>query len=219
MINGKAVVLIDNQLLDYNREAGIFLNIDQFVVMDSGNIPEPLNVFSTSKAFRVNPELKNGLPKSFWQEDKRVPVGKKLTSDLFYFKKRVSEALEGRDQLERNLSHNMPRIVTSTFPGLAAAQANTQVEFDRAYRTIVIEDSYKGKNLVFIAGVNIDISPQQGQLFPLTKFVPWAAYVQTRDGGTFLLEQEALLDALCSQSVENPDLWNGSFFNIAMQEG
>jgi hypothetical protein len=219
MINGKAVVLIDNQLLDYNREAGIFLNIDQFVAMDSGNIPEPLNVFSTSKAFRVNPELKNGLPKSFWQEDKRVPVGKKLTSDLFYFKKRVSEALEGRDQLERNLSHNMPRIVTSAFPGLAAAQANTQVEFDRAYRTIVIEDSYKGKNLVFIAGVNIDISPQQGQLFPLTKFVPWAAYVQTRDGGTFLLEQEALLDALCSQSVENPDLWNGSLFNIAMQEG
>ncbi len=102
----------------------------QFVVMDSGNIPEPLKVFSTSKAFRVNPELKNRLPKSFWQEDKRVPVGKKLTANLFYFKKRVSEALEGRDQLERNLSHSMPRIVTSTFPGLSAAQANTQIEFE-----------------------------------------------------------------------------------------
>ncbi len=99
----------------------------------------------------------------------------------------------------------MPRIVTSTFPGLAAAQVNTQIEFDRAYRTIVSEDSYKGKNLAFIAGINIDISPQQGQLFPLTKFVPWAAYVQTRDGRTFLLEQEELLEALRSQSVENPD--------------
>ena len=99
----------------------------------------------------------------------------------------------------------MPRIVTSTFPGLAAAQVNTQIEFDRAYRTIVTEDSYKGKNLAFIAGINIDISPQQGQLFPITKFVPWAAYVQTRDGQSFLLEQEDLLAALRSQSTDNPD--------------
>ncbi|RLC04324.1 MAG: hypothetical protein DRH90_08985 [Deltaproteobacteria bacterium] len=87
MIGGKAVVLIDNQLLDHDREAGIFLNIDQFVVMDSGNIPEPLKVFSTSKAFRVNPELKNRLPKSFWQEDKRVPVGKKTDGKPVLFQK------------------------------------------------------------------------------------------------------------------------------------
>jgi hypothetical protein len=205
MINGIDVVLIDNQLLDHNREAGIFLNIDQFVAMDSGHLPEPLNVFSTSKAFRINPDLKKRLPKSFFREDKRVMVGEKLTADLFYYNKRVSEALEGRDQLERNLSHSMHRIVTSTFPGLAAAQVNTQVEFDRAYRTIVSENSYKGKNLVFIAGINIDISPQKGQLFPLTKFVPWAAYIQTRDGQAFLLEQEELLESLLSQSTDNPD--------------
>jgi hypothetical protein len=205
LVNGKAVVLIDNQLLDHNRDAGIFLNIDQFVAMDSGSAPEPLNVFSTSKAFRVNPDLKNRLPESFFQEDKRVPIGKKLTANLFYFKKRISDALEGRDQLERNLSHSMPGIVTSNFPALAAAQVNTQVEFDRAYRTILSEDSYKGRNLAFIAGINIDISPQQGQLFPITKFVPWAAYVQTRDGKAFLLEQEELLEALLSQSTDNPD--------------
>ena len=204
-IGDEAVVMIDNLLLDHNRDAGLFLNLDQFVAMDSGNIPEPLNVFSTSKAFRINPDLKSRLPESWWQEGKRVPVGEKLTANQFYYKKTVSEALEGRDQLERNLSYSMPRIITSTFPALAAAQANTQIEFDRAYRTIVSEDSYKGKNLAFIAGINIDISPQQGQLFPLTKFVPWAAYVQTRDGRTFLLEQGALLDALRSQSVENPD--------------
>ena len=205
LVNGKTVVLIDNQLLDHNREAGIILNIDQFVAMDSGSVPQPLNVFSTSKAFRVNSDLKNRLPKSFFQEDKRVPIGKKLTANLFYFKKRISEALEGRDQLERNLSHSMPGIVTSIFPGLAAAQVNTQVEFDRAYRTILSEDSYKGRNLAFIAGINIDISPQQGQLFPLTKFVPWAAYVQTRGGKAFLLEQEELLESLLSQSTDNPD--------------
>ena len=204
-IGNEAAVVIDNLLLNQERDAGIFLNLDQFVAMDAGSIPEPLNVFSTAKAFRVNPDLKNRLPKSFWPADGRVPVDGKLSADLFYYKKRVSEALEGRDQLERNLSHSMPRIVTSDFPALAAAQANTQIEFDRTYRTIVTEEEYQGKNLAFIAGINIDISPQPGQLFPLTKFVPWAAYIQTPDGETFLLEQEELVAALFEQRVENPD--------------
>ena len=204
-IGGEAAVVIDNLLLNKDREAGIFLNIEQFVAMDAGSIPEPLAVFSTAKAFRVNTDLKHRLPKSFWQADVRVPVGGNLSADLFYYKKRVSEALEGRDQLERNLSHRMPIIVTSAFPALAAAQVNTQIEFDRAYRTIITEAEYQGKNLAFIAGINIDISPQQGQLFPLTKFVPWAAYIQTLDGKTFLLEQEELVAALFAQSAENPE--------------
>ena len=204
-IGDDVAVVIDNLLLNHEREAGIFLNIDQFVAMEAGSIPEPLNVFSTSKAFRINPDLRNRLSKAFWQEGQRTPVGDALTANLFYYKKRVSAALEGRDQLERNLGHGMARIVTSAFPALAAAQANTQIEFDRAYRTIITEDGYQGKNLAFIAGINIDISPRPGQLFPLTKFVPWAAYIQTRDGRTFLLEQEELVETLLSQSIENPD--------------
>ena len=205
MIGDEAAVVIDNLLLNQDRDAGIFLHLDRFVTMEAGSIPAPLNVFSTAKAFQVNHDLKNRLPKSFWQADRRVPVDGKLSADLFYYKKRVSEALEGRDQLERNLSHSMPMIVTSAFPALAAAQANTQIEFDRTYRTIVTEEEYHGKNLAFIAGINIDISPQQGQLFALTKFVPWAAYIQTRDGKTFLLEQEELVATLFAQSAENPD--------------
>jgi len=204
-IGDEDAVVIDNLLLNQDREAGIFLNIERFVAMDAGSISEPLSVFSTAKAFRINTDLKNRLPKSFRQAGERVPLGEKLSADLFYYKKRVSEALEGRDQLERNLRHSMPKIVTSAFPALAAALANTQIEFDRTYRTIVTEEEYQGKNLAFIAGVNIDISPQPGQLFPLTKFVPWAAYIQTQSGDTFLLEQEELAAALFSQSAENPD--------------
>jgi hypothetical protein len=39
----------------------------------------------------------------------------------------------------------------------------------------------------------------------ITKFVPWAAYAQTRDGKTVLLEQEELLESLLSQRTDNPD--------------
>jgi len=82
---------------------------------------------------------------------------------------------------------------------------NTQIEFDRTYRTIVKEAGYRGKNLAFIAGINIDISPQKGQLFPLTKFIPWAAYIQTLNGKQFTLEQKEIVEALNAQSTENRD--------------
>jgi hypothetical protein len=88
---------------------------------------------------------------------------------------------------------------------LTAAEINTQIEFDRTFRTIVKERAYHGKKLLFIAGINIDVSPQSGQLFPLTKFVPWAAYIQDRDGSFFTLEQNEVVKALDQQSTDNPD--------------
>lgn len=51
----------------------------------------------------------------------------------------------------------------------------------------------------------IDISPREGQLFPLTKYIPWAAYIQTQAGKQFSLEQKELVEALRSQSPVNPD--------------
>jgi hypothetical protein len=81
----------------------------------------------------------------------------------------------------------------------------TQVEFDRCYRSILREVAYRNKNLLFISGVNIDVSPREGYPFPLIKFVPWAAYVSLRDGRNFLVEQEELNDLLRCQSIENPD--------------
>jgi len=205
VMDGQAVVIVDNQFLDSGRKEGLFLALDQIIDMGQGTRPEPLRVLSTSKVFPVGFAFKNRMPESFWQTDSRVAIGEQLTADLFTYKRTISSAIEGRDQLERNLSRNMPRIVTATFPALAAARVNIQIEFDRAYRTLLREPGYQGKNLAFIAGINIDISPQEGQLFPLTKFVPWAAYIQTRGGKQFTLEQEELIEALLAQSSTNPD--------------
>jgi len=204
-IDGAKMVIIDNQLLDNNRGSGLLLNFSQLVDMADGQLPEPLRVFSTSKAFPANPEFAGTLPKSTWVSAPPTPIGERLVAALFSFRRTISNVIEGHDHLEKNLSHSMPRILTSPFPALAAAQANTQIEFDRTYRTIVKETGYQEKNLAFIAGINIDISPEPGQLFPLTKFVPWALYVQTRDGQRFTLEQDELLAALTAQSTDNPD--------------
>ncbi|MCP4667035.1 MAG: response regulator [Deltaproteobacteria bacterium] len=201
-IANQEVVVIDNQLLDPGRQTGLFLHLERITMKTEGKY-KPLRSFSTSKAFRLHPAFRLQLPDSVWQPERRVPIGKLLTADLFYFRHSIPSTPEGQEHLEYNLSHSMPRIVTSTFPALAAAKANTQIEFDRTYRTIIKEQGYQGKNLAFIAGINIDISPLEGQLFPLTKFVPWAAYIQTREGRQVILEQDELVDALHSQSTEN----------------
>lgn len=200
---GGEVIIIDNHLLDTERPEGITLSLDRLIEPQKSS--EPLRIFSTSKAFRAHPNLRVQLPDSVWQPDRRTPIGKWLTANLFRFKRDIPAAAEGHDHLEHNLSHSMPQIVTAAFPPLAAAQANTQIEFDRTYRTIITEPGYQGKNLAFISGINIDISPKEGQVFPLTKFVPWAAYIQTRDGRQVVLEQKDLMDMLGEQPEENPD--------------
>ena len=99
----------------------------------------------------------------------------------------------------------MPWIVTSTSPLLVAAQVNTQAEFDRAFRSIVKEKNYRDKRMVFISCLNIDISPREGQTFPLTKCVPWAAYIQDGKGNHYTLEQTELTAKLTAQRTSNPD--------------
>ena len=205
LMDDQAFVIIDNQFLDNGGEDGLILALEKIVDMKKGNPPEPLHVLSTSKVFRINPALKARLPQSLWKSNSSVPIDEQLAADLFYFQRNISTAIEGRDQLERNLGRYMPQIVTANFPALTAAMANTQIEFDRAYRTLIKEPGYRGKNLAFISGINIDISPQKGQLFPLTKFVPWAAYIQTQDEKQITLEQKEIVEALNAQSLVNPD--------------
>lgn len=109
------------------------------------------------------------------------------------------------DHLEKNLINVMPYVVTSQWPALTAAQANSQVEFDRAFRTIIQEPSYKNKKILFISGLNVDISPKEGQVFPLTKFIPWAAYIQDEYGNHQTLEQSEIFDKLQQQPAQNND--------------
>ena len=165
----------------------------------------PLKVLSTARAYSPAQEFIDRMGKSAFNGMTPQPIGASLTADMFYFRRDIPQMEEGAHHLELNLIDYMPQIVTSNSPTLLAAQITTQIEFDRTFRTIVKEQAYKGKKVVFIAGLNIDISPESGQLFPLTKFVPWAAYIQDGDGYYFTLEQEELVQTLLQQNVENPD--------------
>src|SRR6201996_54010 len=183
--DGEQVVYLDNQFLDDKRTEGLFPKLD--LLVEGG--AEPARVLAPADQWRDE-----------WQ-----PLGEHLTPDLFTFHRALSKDPEEYDILEMELLPAMPAIVTSANPALDAARFVTQVEFDRCYRSILREPAYANKNLLFISGVNIDVSPREGFPFPLIKFVPWAAYAALRDGRKFLLEQAELNEQLRNQSPDNPD--------------
>ena len=133
-----------------------------------------------------------------------LAIGKHMVAEDFYFQHKGGHFDPLQDQLEHNLRAPMPWILTSPYPLLTAACANTLVEFDRTYRSLVQSAAMQGRNLLFVAGVNIDISPNPGEHFPLTKFVPWAAFLQREDGTRQILEQDELLERLGAAPTTNP---------------
>ncbi|MEE9421813.1 MAG: hypothetical protein V3V50_01515, partial [Gammaproteobacteria bacterium] len=206
--NGQHEIVIDNQLLNGERIEGLLLNLEKLFALDSTGNPIVQSCLSTSKTFLASPALIDSLNKYAWKTDKGEPISDNLSPDLFSFRRDISYHPEGHDHLEINLLDVMPYIVTSKWPALTAAQTNTQVEFDRAFRTITQEPAYQGKKVLFISGLHVDISPSKGQLFPLTKFIPWAAYIQDTDGSHRTWEQAELYEKLKAQSATNPDQVN-----------
>jgi hypothetical protein len=197
-------VTIDNQLLNESRPAGLFLNLDRIVRQEHGN-PQPVRTLSTARSYLAADSLVKMLPAELWADGDETAIGNHLVPGLFRFKRDVGGDTEGQSHLEQNLLNPMPWIVTSASPLLVAAQVNTQAEFDRAFRSIVKEKRYRDKRMIFVSCLNIDISPREGQIFPLTKCVPWAAYIQDGQGNHYTLEQAELTAQLMEQSTDNPE--------------
>jgi hypothetical protein len=198
------IVTIDNQLLNEGRAEGLFLNLDRIVRRENGNI-QPVRTLSTARSYLAADALVKLLPADLWTAAGDTVIGDQLVPELFRFKRDIGGDIEGQSHLEQNLLNPMPWIVTSPSPLLVAAQVNTQAEFDRAFRSIVKEKCYRDKRMVFISCLNIDISPRAEQTFPLTKCVPWAAFIQDGKGNHYTLEQAELTARLNEQSTDNPD--------------
>ena len=196
-------ITIDNKYLSTTCVNSLVLKLDKILEQRSNGEFIPLSSKSTSRTFRTSTEFYEAMREHFSSADGVMPIGNALLADYFVFHSDLVKDTDGSRQLEVNLIGVMPSIVTSYAPLLTAAQANTQAEFDRAHRSLSQEPAYQGRNLLYITGLNIDISPEKGQLFPLTKFVPWAAYVQLKTGESYVVEQDDLFDLLNEFSEEN----------------
>jgi hypothetical protein len=210
LIEGRRAVFIDNHLLEEDRREGLFLNLDKLIGVSAAT---PLRVLSTSKAFPASDHLVQSLPAALWGKERR-PIEDRLSPELFSYRRDPVVGQPGHDLLEAELAPAMPALMTSPHPALDAARFTTQVEFDRTYRSFQRDQAYRGKNLLFVSGLNIDVSPLPGLPFPLTKFVPWAAYIRLRDREGYILEQAELFETLSRQSPDNPEQMS---FDAAIQ--
>jgi hypothetical protein len=185
------------------------VNLDYIVETNNHGDILPVKSSVTGKSYYASRALRNALGDSAWPDTEVIEIGDNLLPQMFHFRKQIyptpQSKQEGRHRLEENLIEPMPWILTAKAPMLLAAQINTQVEFERVFHTIAREPAYRTKNVLLVTGLNIDISPQEKQALPITKFVPWAAYYKASDGTHFALGQQALYEALGEQSPDNQD--------------
>jgi len=210
--SGVFLITVKNSFIDFFTHPvknGLVLKLENIVKISEDACIRPNGASSTMQAFEVSEEFINrmALINYEWKSGNGECIGDYLTEDLFFFREDFHETDESI-LLERNIIDFMPRIVTSRNPLLRAAKINIQNEFARGVESIRRGTEYNGKNLLYIAGLNIDISEHSD--YPATTyFVPWAAHIQVKDNSLgdfrYPVEQKALFDLLMKQSTLNPD--------------
>lgn len=165
-------------------------------------------LMATQEGQAVEEEIDQSDLQLGWRSLKNSKLAHLLTSNMFTFKKPAELLLGEENRLERSLLPHLPKVLTSPYDNeLSASLICMQSEFDRSVHSVAAEPTYKGKNLILISGLNIDVSPAQDleEAFPATMFLPWAAYVQLADGKRHVVEQQELVSELFSRSTDNPD--------------
>jgi hypothetical protein len=210
--SGACLITVKNSFIDFFTHPvknGLVLRLENIVKIDEDACIRPNGASSTMQSFEVSEEFisRMALTNYEWKSGNGECIGDHLTEDLFFYREDFHETDESI-LLERNIIDFMPRIVTSQNPLLRAAKINIQNEFARGVESIRRGNEYNGKNLLYIAGLNIDISEHKN--YPAsTYFVPWAAHIQIKEktptNFQYPVEQKALFDLLMKQNARNPD--------------
>ena len=214
--DGRVMIDVDTQFLQKDRPMGTVLKYDKLFAkaLDNQFLP-PQNVSSIRASFFASETFASHFITTLERErtvkgappvekNKPMPIGRALTARYFSCVYHSPPLDEPHSVVLANLIPTMPAIVTHEHPALAAAIANTQAEFESSYRSVSSTPHYKGRNFMYIAGINVDVSPskeaaqQHRSEFMRTRFIPWAAYYHTRDGRRELLEQEEVALKLSS---------------------
>ncbi|HDS17221.1 MAG TPA: hypothetical protein ENN66_11575 [Proteobacteria bacterium] len=209
---GRHLITVKNSFVDFPLhpvKSGLVLRLENIARIDAAGRINPIAALSTSQTYEVSESFRRRLEIAgyVWKGGEGEAIGEYLYDDLFFFQEAFHETDESI-LLERSLIEFMPTIVTAPNPALRAAKINIQLEFARTVESIRRGNEYADKNLLYVAGLNVDISEYQG--FPATTyFVPWAAHIQLKDGTpeayAHPLEQSRLFNLLQEQASENPD--------------
>mmetsp|Transcript_29789 Transcript_29789/g.64924 ORF Transcript_29789/g.64924 Transcript_29789/m.64924 type:complete len:517 (-) Transcript_29789:195-1745(-) len=216
-VRGEKVLVSLSDSISRDATDGHYICLVYDQLLAPGAIENPLYLESTSKVYQASEgfsaDIREAIAasgyskkKSEWRTLSDPILRKAFKPNMFTFK---APPLDGEaNRLERLLLPHMSYILGGPVDAeLMSAMICAQAEFGRAKHSVESEPAYKGKNLVVISGINIDVSPEAGdeQAFPSTVFLPWSAYIQIADGRKRVLEQAELVEALIDQSDYNMD--------------
>lgn len=199
--NGNCLITTKNSFVDFGSRPvsqGLVLRLSNLVSEDSKGVIRPFASASTTQTYKVSDAFKKRLKKIGyeWRSGARESIGELLAADLFFFREDFYET-DVFLLLERNLIEFMPAIVSAKNPALRAAKTHIQLEFARGVESIRRSSDYRGRNLLYVTGLNIDISKNE-DLPETNYFVPWAAHIQLKDG-----EKEKYI-----HTIEQDELYN-----------
>ncbi len=209
---GRCLITSKASFIDFGShplEQGFVLKLSNMVDANNQRVIHPVSSSSTTQTYEVSPSFQKRLENQGyeWKTGQGESIGERLTSDLFFFKDKFHETDDSL-LLERQLIEFMPDIVSAKYPSLRAAKTTIQLEFARVVESIRRGDEYRGRNLLYISGLNIDI-PEYESFPPHNYFIPWAAHVQLQDCSSekcmHPIEQEDLFAKLMAQDSLNPD--------------
>ena len=166
---------------------------------------EPVEGVISGQKFLASESFIERTGKTRWSSGKGSPIGEALTAELFGFRQ-IPEHYIKNVAIE-NLQKFMNYIVASKYPALTAAVIQCQEEYSRTVRSIQVDPAFCGRDVFYVAGVNIDQSPKPEQIvpFPNIEFVPYAALFKKNNGQTFMFDQSEVLELLKSQPTINGD--------------
>jgi hypothetical protein len=210
--SGQYLITVKNSFIDFSSHPvknGLVLRLQNIVEEDERGYIRALTAASTFQTYKISDDFRQRLDSQNyeWKSGEGESIGSLLTADLFFFREDFHE-IDESILIERNIIEFMPNIVSSNNPSLRVAKIIIQLEFARVVESIRRGHEYDNKNLLYIAGINFDISAYKN--YPATTyFVPWAAHIQLKDETpaeyTHPVEQEALFAKLMAQSSENPE--------------
>lgn len=184
------------EILFQKDEAGsgckLIVHLERVVEQSKDGLLCPVMISGTLHSFAVSPDFHQFFAAltSDWAPGRKLSIGHYLASELFSFAG-IENVVDNDSPYAATILPHLAEIVTHPTPNLRAAEIHLQQVFDRDTARLAAERRMSERNLLYIAGLDIDMTAFTGS--EEHYFVPWQAYISQggkASGGTSLAQDD-----------------------------
>ena len=195
------------EILLQQGEAGadckLIIHLERIVEPNKDGFISPVLTSGSLHSFAVSPVFQQSFAAltSDWAQGRKLSIGHYLGSELFSFAG-VASAVDSDSPYVATILPHLAEIVTHPTPNLRAAEIHLQQVFARDTARLAAERRMSERNLLYIAGLDIDMTDFTGS--EEHYFVPWQAYISQsgKASGGMSLAQDDLFVRLMQQDTQ-----------------